>query len=88
MSANWTPESTLERVGPDEWVIFDHQKRIAVVRQLSIGPRNELVYRAVTWAARSEDRVLLGYLSTLSLAAGIVWREYLAAESERRGRVG
>lgn len=88
MSANWTPESTLQRVGPDEWVVFDHHKRIAVVRQLTIGPRNELVYRAVTWAVRSEDRVLLGYLSTLSLAAGIVWREYSAAQAARRGSGG
>lgn len=40
----------------------------AVIRALQMGPRKELFYRAVTWAATSEGRTLVGLFHTFKEA--------------------
>lgn len=53
----------------------------SVIRQLEIG--GEQGYRAVTWAARSEDRALVGYYRTLRAAAMAAHRRHLSTHGPR-----
>ena len=58
------------RVGETEWLIMrnspTHPK--AVVRLLPATAEAAERYRAVTWAPRSEQRLLIGYFATLGAA--------------------
>lgn len=61
--------------------MLDHAKKIAVLRITKVwvaGKQYELL-RAVTWAEKSEDRVLLGYFppDMLALAAAVVWEQWV-----------
>jgi len=60
--------------------MVDDGVRIAIVRQLQIGPNKETMHRVVTYAERSEDRALVGYFPHLQMAVEITWREYLKAK--------
>lgn len=67
---DWQPPWPPIYLGSDQWIIMRDAKRepAAVVRALRLGPRNELFYRVVTWAAASADRVLVGYFPDLETA--------------------
>ena len=62
------------QVSETEWVVMrnspTHPK--GLVRFLPATAAQPAVYRAVTWAARSEDRQLIGYFRTLELADAAV----------------
>ena len=77
MSQLWSPLSQVEAT-PDRamWFMCDGPHRIAVIRRLVLGPRRVVTFRAVTWAVRSEDRVLLGYFPDLEFCAAVVWAEW------------
>jgi hypothetical protein len=64
---------------PGEWVMFDDRERIAVIREVRLGAQKETMFRAVTWADRSEERVLIGYFPHRTMAAEITWQEYRRA---------
>jgi len=83
----WTP--TVEALVPGEWVIFDGKERIAVVRKLErFGPHKSwTIYRSVTWAQRSEDRVLIGYFPTQEMAVWVTWQEWRKAHGRGVGPV-
>lgn len=67
---NWQPPWPPIYLGDDQWIIMRDSKRepAAIVRALRFGPRNELYYRVVTWAAASADRALVGYFPDLETA--------------------
>ncbi|MFP7834407.1 hypothetical protein [Marisediminicola sp. LYQ134] len=66
----WRPPWPPIYLGGDEWIIMRDSARepAAVVRALRLGPRNELFYRVVRWAAQSSDRELVGYFPDLDTA--------------------
>lgn len=66
----WHPPWPPIRVGESEWIVMRDSKRepVAVIRALRLGPRNELYYRVVSWAADSATRTLLGYFPSLDAA--------------------
>ncbi len=63
--------------------MHDDSIRIAIIRRVPIGVKRQPMFRAVTYAERSEDRVLIGYAPTLSMAAEIVWHEWLLSKQRR-----
>jgi len=67
---DWQPPWPPIQISEYEWVIMRDSKLepAGVIRMLKMGPRNETFYRVVTWAARSEDRRLVGYFDTLGTA--------------------
>jgi hypothetical protein len=67
--------------------MHDDSIRIAVIRRVPIGVKRQPMFRAVTWAERSEERVLIGYAPTLSMAADVVWHEWLLSKKARSGAV-
>lgn len=71
--------------------MFDGSTRIAVLRRVEVGSPREPLVRSVTWAAESEDRVLIGYFPHLKMAAAVTWTEYrkaVEATSRTGGRTG
>lgn len=66
----WQPPWPPIQVGAGEWIVMRDDKRMpaAVIRALRLGPRDELFYRAVSWAPTSEGRTLIGYYPTLDAA--------------------
>lgn len=83
MVQHWSPMSQVMRaITPGEWFVFDDGKKIAVIRELKLGRRKETMFRVVTYAEASADRVLIGYFPHMDMAAEITWREYL--KSKRR----
>ncbi|MFF2388884.1 hypothetical protein [Agromyces sp. NPDC058104] len=83
----WRPD--LRSVRRGEWIMFDGERKIAIIRLVTIGlgeyGKREL-FRAVTWAPRSEDRDLIGYFPDRHLAAVVVWSVY-QRDLERARRV-
>lgn len=78
MTQHWSPKSQLIATAtPGQWFMVDEGARVAIVRQLQIGPKKETMFRVVTFAERSEDRALVGYFPHLEMAAEVTWREYL-----------
>lgn len=78
MSAQWHPILAAHEYAPGEWILVDPSARpYAVVRAIEVG--SERGYRAVTWAAESAERRLIGYWSTLKAACAGAHRAYLAA---------
>ncbi|AXH35254.1 hypothetical protein DVJ78_07425 [Humibacter sp. BT305] len=75
--AHWSPRQQLVRTGEHEWLMRDGADRIAIVRAVRM--RGRVHFRAVTWAAESEGRHMLGYFPDLDSLAAIVWREWLIA---------
>lgn len=58
--SDWHPILAAVEQEPGVWFMVDPRgRRQAIVRLLRRG--DELGYRAVTWADRSEDRGLIGY---------------------------
>jgi len=51
---------------------------IGVVRKLSFqrGNQVDVFYRAVTWAADSGDRALIGYYPSLEVACAAAWEHF------------
>jgi hypothetical protein len=77
MVQHWSPIKQVERSAEKNvWYMFDRGSRIAIIMLIEVGVKKEPMYRAVTFAAKSEDRILLGYFPHLPMAAEIVWREY------------
>lgn len=84
MAHHWSPSSQLQRtVEPDVWIVHDDSIRIAIIRRVPIGVKRQPMFRAVTYAEHSEDRILIGYAPTLSMAADIVWHEWLLSKQRR-----
>jgi hypothetical protein len=76
----WHPVDAAHEFAPAQWIMVDPMGvPYAIVRELEIG--GERGYRAVTWAARSQDRLLIGYWTTLEAACRAAHRRYLAAMS-------
>lgn len=75
--APWHPARIAE---PVEWELRNGWPvdPIIVVRRLEFprGNHNDVYYRAVTWAARSEDRELVGYYPTFELACAAGWEHF------------
>jgi hypothetical protein len=71
---------------PGEWFLFDGHMKIAVIREVRIGPKKERMIRSVTWAEKSEDRILIGYFPHIEMAAYVTWDVYREekARAERR----
>ncbi|MDP9027436.1 MAG: hypothetical protein M3N46_07740 [Actinomycetota bacterium] len=67
---SWRPPWPPIRIAQSEWIVMRDSKRepVAVIRALRLGPRDELFFRVVTWAADSAARTLLGYFPTLDEA--------------------
>lgn len=67
---DWTPPWPPIRIGESEWVVTRDSTRepVAVIRVVTMGPRNESFYRVVTWAPTSDARRLVGYYRTLEEA--------------------
>ena len=65
-----------------EWFMVDDGKKIAIIKQLVLGRRKETMFRVVTFADNSADRVLIGYFPHIEMAAEVTWQEYL--KSKRR----
>lgn len=78
MVADWHPIMAAVEDEPGAWVMVDPTgKRYAIVRLLRCG--DELGYRAVTWAERSEDRQLVGYYRNLRAATMAAHMHFIAA---------
>jgi hypothetical protein len=60
----------------------DGHRKVAVLRVVKIGLPAEMLVRWVTWAERSEDRVLLGYFPHLKLASWVTWKEWAKVTSQ------
>lgn len=77
----------LNQARPTEWLmrVTDSQPPYAVIRRLLKGDPNhaEEWFRVVTWAQRSEERELIGYVRTLNEAAVLGWDYKCAYESWR-----
>jgi hypothetical protein len=67
---DWTPPWPPIRIGESEWIVMRDSARepVAVIRVVTMGPRNQSFYRVVTWAPNSEGRRLVGYYRTLEEA--------------------
>lgn len=63
--------------------MHDDSIRIAIIRRVPIGVKRQPMYRAVTYAERSEDRILIGYAPSLSMAAEVVWHEWILNKKRR-----
>jgi hypothetical protein len=61
----WQPD--LRSVRKGEWLMFDGAQRVAILREVEIGPQKEKLIRSVTWDAEVDRRVLLGYFPHLRL---------------------
>lgn len=75
---HWSPLSQLQRdLVPDQWLMFDKSKRIAVIRVVEV--RGRRLLRSVTFHADPAERVLIGYFpeNALRLAAECTWSEYI-----------
>lgn len=64
--------------------MHDDSIRIAIIRRVPIGVKRLPMFRAVTYAECSEDRILIGYAPTLAMAADIVWHEWLLNKQRRQ----
>lgn len=75
----WQPK--LRSVTPGEWIQFDGSRRIAIIREVTIGIPPKPLLRAETWTSDPEARDLIGYFppDSVRLAAETVWKEYQAA---------
>lgn len=74
----WHPILAAHEYAAGEWILVDPSaKPYAIVRALEVG--GERGYRAVTWAERSEDRLLIGYWRSLKAACAAAHRAYLAS---------
>jgi hypothetical protein len=85
----WTPRSQLRATLTEgEWLMFDRGLRIAVIRRVPIGKDKIEMIRSVTFAEKSEDRILLGYFPNIGMAAEVTWKIYMEAQAERRKQLG
>jgi hypothetical protein len=66
----------MQSLVPGEWFLFDGHMKIAIIREVKMGPKKERMIRSVTWAAKSEDRILIGYFPHLEMAAYVTWDVY------------
>ena len=74
----WHPLLSTVEVQPGEWhLVTAYGKHYAVIVLLEIG--GERGYRAVTWAPVSEDRKLIGYYTSLRVAAEKAHRRWVAS---------
>ena len=66
----WRPPWPPICISEYEWILMRDSDRnpAAVVRSLTMGPRNERFFRVVSWAPTSEGRKLVGYYNTLDEA--------------------
>ncbi|MFE6965672.1 hypothetical protein ACFVAJ_11175 [Agromyces sp. NPDC057679] len=80
----WSPN--LRSVTRGEWVQFDGERRIAIIREISAGTPPQPLLRDDTWAPVEADRDFLGYfpIDALRLAAEMVWEVYQAALAARK----
>jgi hypothetical protein len=62
--------------------MFDGGQKIAIVRALELGPNRTLMFRSVTYAEASADRILIGYFPNLDMAADMTWREWMRARGQ------
>lgn len=71
---DWTPTRL---VHPVEWFVLvpGRPAPIAVIRRMR--REGDVVFRAVTWAPRSEGRRLIGYYPDGDAAAAAVWKAYV-----------
>lgn len=65
--------------------MFDGSRRVAILREVELGPQREKMIRSVTWAAESKDRSLIGYFPHLRMAAGVTWGEWRRAAERADG---
>lgn len=81
---SWHPLLAAVETEPGVWhMIAQFDRCYAVIRMLRVG--GEVGYRAVTWAPRSEDRVLIGYYRTLRAAAAAAHRRWLDSHAGQGG---
>lgn len=75
---NWSPMQQVERVPgqEDTWFVFEHARKIAIIRLVLIGRKQLKMYRAVTYDERPEHRILLCFTPALEWRAEIVLTEY------------
>ena len=68
--SDWVPPWPPIIISEVEWIIMRDSKHqpAAIIRTVTMGPRNERFFRVVTWAPKSEDRQLVGYFETLAIA--------------------
>lgn len=82
--SDWHPVTILE---PSEWFLRPSKTEspVAVIRRIGQrapnGLTEEVWFRVVTWAVRSEDREMIGWCRTLEAAADAGWDYTLALRS-------
>ncbi|MFF2389351.1 hypothetical protein [Agromyces sp. NPDC058104] len=84
----WSPN--LRSVTRGEWLQFDGERRIAVIREVNVGTPPQQLLRADTWVPAEAGRDFLGYFpgEALRLAAEMVWEVYQAAlAATKRGAI-
>lgn len=66
---------------PEQWLMFDQHRRIAIIRIVEIRSVRRKLIRSVTYHSDPEQRQLIGYFpndsARLRLAAGVTWGEYV-----------
>lgn len=80
MVQHWSPMSQLQASPePGIWYVFDHSKRIAIIRHVEI--RGRRLLRSVTFDQDPERRLLIGYFpdDEMRLAVECTWSEYVRA---------
>lgn len=72
----WHPVDAAHEFAPAQWIMVDPMGvPYAIVREIELG--GELGFRAVTWAARSRDRQLIGYWRTREAACMAAHQAFL-----------
>lgn len=77
---HWHPLLAARESEPGVWHMVDSLERCyGIIRMLRRG--NEVGYRAVTWAPKSEDRQLIGYFRSLRAACEHSHRHLIQAST-------
>lgn len=83
-SSTWHPILAAQETEPGHWnMVAQYGECYAVVRMLRID--DEVGYRAVTWAERSEDRELIGYYRTLRAATYAAHMRFVRSHGQPGG---
>ncbi|RLP69313.1 hypothetical protein D9V30_08380 [Mycetocola reblochoni] len=75
--------SLLTEFPPGQWLVADRDRRIAIIRTVTV--RDRKLYRAVTYAAESEGRSLIGYFPDLRMAAEVTWSTWTRHQRQNAG---
>lgn len=72
----WHPLLAAREVEPGLWyMVAQYERCYAIIRMLAIGDENG--YRAVTWEADPQQRVLVGYFRSLRAATEAAHAHYI-----------